>query len=164
MSVGTYPNRDPQLMLDLARDQLSVQLAAGDAADAKLSGLIGWGAGAPGILAAVLALKPASFHGLEIISLALVVVTYSVLAVIVFLALSRKSWNLGPKMDQVWDDHFALTERQLRWETARDLWSYYDDNRPTHDRKMKAVRKALALVMLETAALVIGLILVAAGV
>jgi hypothetical protein len=158
-----YPNRNPDLMYEVARDHLTGQLAAADAADAKLGMLVGWGSAAPGIFAAVLALRPTAFHAVETLLLVGTGVAYLILAVIVYLALSRKKWGLGPNLRQVWRDHLGKDERRLKWDVAADYLGYYEANKPKYDGKVTALRWSLALVFVESSALVLGLVLVASG-
>jgi len=159
-----FPSRDPQLMFELARDRLSLQLASVDAADTKLLGLASWSTAGPAVLAAVLALRPQYFHGLEIAALALVVAAYIAEATLAVRALWGKNWRNGPGLLALWNDHFTeLSEQELRWNVARDLWDYFDQNAPMYRCKMRSIRAVLLLVMLETAGLVIGLVLVAVG-
>ncbi len=58
-----YPDKDPEVLYDLALTRLERQLASADAIDVKLGIFFAGGTALIGILAAAFALNPKAFRG-----------------------------------------------------------------------------------------------------
>src|SRR5258708_16355420 len=66
--MSQYPDKDPAVMYEMARDTLEKQLGSIDSLDAKLGAFFAVGSGLVGIVAALFAVKPNGFrYGLAIV-------------------------------------------------------------------------------------------------
>lgn len=160
-----WPERDPQLLYELAGQRLATQLEFIDAADAKLGLLISTSSALVGVAAAVLALRSAqhfSNAGLAMVSLS--GLAYVVLSIVTLHGyFVRQDWKVGPNLRQVWDLHFTEPDDSaLKWNVARRLWEDADDNLSGHNTKLRAVRVGLRCLVVQTVALVVLLCLIAA--
>jgi hypothetical protein len=162
------PDRDPQLFYELSRDRLATQLSNIDALDNKIGVLVGFASGLLGLLAAVFALKTTSdldpIGNWEVTLLVAASVAYLFVVVPGIQAYLHRSWNVGPDLRQVWDALWGEEDdRHVRWEIANDLWAYYEANRPAEDAKARNLQVVFVGVVIQTALVVAGLVLVAVG-
>src|SRR6266511_684895 len=102
MSGGGYPERDPDLFYELARDRLSVQLEAIDAVDNKMGLLASLASALMGILAAVVALRGRSLDTAEIVVILLSALVYLRISYYAIRAYFSRSWKTGPTLKNVW--------------------------------------------------------------
>lgn len=166
MSRGKYPDRDPQMFYELARDRLANQLATIDALDSKIGLLFTLGSGLLGILAAVFALRASTSDETIGTSAVLVVVAAACAYVVVSFfgvkAYLARSWRVGPDLSQVWADQWTSEDDAvLRWEVANAIWSDYEANRDDVTTKTKALLWIFAGVIVESLLLALALALVA---
>jgi hypothetical protein len=167
-TAPVYPDRDPQLFYELSRDRLATQLSNIDALENKIGGLVGFASGLLGLLAAVFALKTTSdldpIGNWEVTLLVAASVAYLFVVVPGIQAYLHRSWNVGPDLRQVWDALWGEEDdRHVRWEIANDLWAYYEANRPAEDAKARNLQVVFVGVVIQTALVVAGLVLVAVG-
>jgi hypothetical protein len=166
---SAYPDRDPDLFYELARDRLEMQLTTIDALDNKIGLLVSLASGLLGILAAVFALSATrndeAVGVTQLCVLAVAAVAYVVVAWFGIKAYRCRSWNVGPDLRQVWDDLWGnMDDAHLKWEVARDLWAYYDSNCGAQNLKADALLIVFVGVVIQTALVVLALALVAVGV
>jgi len=161
MGNQIYPELSPDLMLSIARERLARQLSFLDSLDTKLAALLTGGSTLLGLLAAVLALRPAEAGVGGWVALAFASLAFAVLAHNAITHLDPRRWAIGTDVDLLWGDHFHQDEHLLRWETAMDYLLYYEENEPKYSAKVDAVRRASKALVIETAALLAGLAFVA---
>src|SRR5437660_3325901 len=99
---SAYPERDPDVYYDLARERLAVQLETLDAIDNKVGLLFSTSSALLGILAAVFALKPDRLGLLEYVALGAFVALYLVVCWQSERAYRCRDWNTGPDVQQVY--------------------------------------------------------------
>jgi hypothetical protein len=153
---------DPQVLVDLAHDQLVLQLGFVDAVDNKLGLLLSVGSGLLGILAAVLTLRQHPLSGLGIWVLALTGLAYVALAGFSSKALLDRPWGLGPEPKEVEQDVVNnVSADTIKWGLAARYYGDYEDNGDALEGKLLALRISLGALVVETLALAIGLGLLA---
>lgn len=159
---GDYPDRDPQLFYELARDRHAGQAALVDSLDSKLGLVLSGSSALIAILVAVYALRPDAFNGLELILVAASAGAWLSLTGVALHGLWHRGWRGGPQLQRVFDLYFSEDERKLKWRVANVYWHDYSANRHHVDRKDKALTWVLRLVVIQTGLLVAALCLVAA--
>jgi len=157
-----YPDRDPQLIYEIARDHLLSQLDFVDAVDNKIATFLVLGSGLVGILATIFALRPQAFNVWAAFALSIAGVAYVALSVASVWSYWLRSWYIGPGLREVWADHYSHQERELKWRAAAAYLGYYEENTKIYTNKTRAMKLSLACVIIETLALTAGLSLVAA--
>ena len=158
-----FPNADPELVYGLARNKHAIQMAQIDALDAKISNILGLASALIGILAAFLALHDERPPNASIALLSMAGAWYVLLAVLLVLAYFPRQWAIGPKLQEAWDhtrDKQPL--RTMYWWAAEAFKKQADDNDSPLKFKVCATRAGIVLLIAETAALGIGLLLAAA--
>lgn len=161
-SRSDYPDRDPGLFLELARDRLNTQLSAIDALDGKIGLLFSLASGLLGILAAVLALRAATS---ALLALVPTVVAYCVVAYAGVSAYLTRTWKIGPDLGDVWNGLWkADSDALATWKVANALWSDYEANRKLVNSKTGALRVMFAGIIIQSLLLALALALVTVGV
>jgi len=158
---GDYPNRDPQLFYELARDRHAAQADALSALDTKLAFFLSSSSALLSILIAVYALRPGAFHVLELVLVGVSGGVWLLLTVRALYAFRHRPWQSGPLLQEFYDLYPVRNERRLRWIAANRFWGDYDDNKPLENRKASALTWALCLFVTQTFLLVATLVLVA---
>lgn len=161
MSAPRYPDREPTLFLELARDRLATQLSFIDAVDAKLANAFSIASALLGVLAAVYALQPDPFRADGIALLAISGGAYLVIAERSVRGLWKRRWAVGPKLENVWADLFQRTERDVAWRVAAGIRADLIKNEGFASAKTRALRVVLVSLCVQTAALAAALSLVA---
>lgn len=185
MTTGTpeidrsvFPDRDPQLMFEVAKDRLSNQLSFIDALDAKLAVLVSVASALLAIAAAVFALHAATttttatgaiaavgVSGWDLAVLAFGALVYALVAWFGGKAYRCRDWNVGPTLEALWDEHYTGdSDRRIKWGVAADMWLDYEHNQTAYTTKERALHWVFIGTALETVALVAAISLVAAGV
>lgn len=161
----TFPDRDPQVFFDLARDQLAGQLEALDALDSKIGLLFSTATTLVGILAAVLALRPGRFGVVEYTAAFLTLVVYAVVCWQTERAYRARDWKAGPNLKQLYRLYKDSSEddRWFKWQMANQLRLDYESNKGQQVFKSDALQVILPWVMTQSAILVLTLFLVAVG-
>jgi hypothetical protein len=162
-----YPERDPQLLYELAKDRLSTQLGFVDAVDNKLGLLFSASSALMGILVAVFAIRGVNipFGVGEFLIISISGLLYLVAGALTYAAYSPREWNLGPELREVWDDLWDpdADESVVRWRVATALWQNYEANQPAQEKKAKQLPFLVLVIICQVAALCSALGLVAAG-
>jgi len=159
-----YPQRDPDLFYELARDRLNTQLSMLSAVDDKIGLLVSLGSALLGIHAAVLAVSGA-LGAVDIVFLILALGAYAFVAFPGFEAYRARYWSVGAKLDRVWADLWTeADDATLKWRVANTTWAYYRQNQAAHEAKGGALRMVFIAVLLQTLLVVLALALVGAGV
>jgi hypothetical protein len=163
-SPGRYPDHDPDLFLDLVRDRLARQHDTIDALDGKISQLFALSTGLLGILAAVFALTGKSLNVLQWLVVSLAVATYVFVAVQSFGAYRERAWFVGISLRQLWNRMHKGNEddRLIKWMAANSLRSAYEGNLDAVRAKSDVLPSIFKGVILQTALVVLALILVVA--
>ena len=162
MSSG-YPDRDPQLFYELARDRHAAQASLLDSLDGKLVFLLSGSSALVSLLVAIYALRPDAFDRWEIVVPIVSAASWLVLTCFALNAFRASAWRSGPKLADVFKDQFSeKDDATLTWLVANDLWHAYNKNKSLEDRKSLALKVALGLFVSQTVLLVCSLVLVAA--
>lgn len=161
-----FPDRDPDVFYELAKDRLAAQLALIDALDNKIGLLFSLSSGLLGILAGVLALRGGQLDLADWITVGASTGVYVLVAFWCQRAYFGRDWDAGPSLQEVYDDLFdrLKDDKRLKWGLAADFWNYHDNNLPAQKAKQCLLRPVLAGVTVQTLTLVLTLFLVAAGV
>jgi hypothetical protein len=128
---------DPDVLFELARDKLSVQLASADVVDGKIQTIFGISAGLMGLLAAVLAFKQNALQNWW-------VALFSSLGVICFVVIGFSAfgigrgsdWEFGPELVPGQLARFLGDDRQNKVNAVRSLIKYYDMNLKTYKGRL----------------------------
>jgi len=156
-----YPDRDPQMFYELSRQRHAEQAESLNVLDGKLGLVLSSSSALLGLLIAVYALRPGSFHAPAHVLLAASVVAWVVLSVFALHALWHREWKNGPLLQDVFDLHFSEDAAKLQWRVATVYWRDYDQNKLHEKRKVRALNWALSLFVTQTALLVSALVLAA---
>jgi hypothetical protein len=161
---GKYPDRDPDFFYDLARERLATRFESLNLLDNKLSLVLSASSTLLGILIAVFALRPDSFHGWALGLLIASGSAWLVLTGLALYALWHRPIKSGPDLQKTFN-RLATDESDaaVKWKAAVTFWCDYDSNKRHQDRKANALTCVLALFVIQTALLVGSLALVAAG-
>jgi hypothetical protein len=154
-----FPDYDPGIWYELAKDALDTQLAFVDAIDAKLGSFLGTGSALVAILAAVYALKPDVVKDAQVHALALAAFFYVVLAVISMAALMSRKWGTGPDVEalRALAEERNYTDDQIRWKAQSRYVDDVEKNDKRYWLKAWGLRVVLVGLVLETASVAIGL-------
>lgn len=167
---GKFPDRDPDLMYELARDYLGKELEFIDALDGKIAVLLSMASGILGIGAAVIALhatlirhgQPNGLSGWPLVLLIGGAVVYAWVAWEGGRAYFCRDWNIGPSLDGVWKQlRTTASDDEVKWGVATDSWHDFEANLTAHDLKQDAVLKVFVGAAIETLILVTAIALVA---
>jgi hypothetical protein len=160
-----YPQADPQVYLDLARERIAVQLETLDALDNKIGLLFTTSCALLGILAAVVALKVSKLSNGDLASLAASIWLFWLVGFLTEFAYRQRSWHTGPQLTQLWREFFHTEdERRLHWRIANRIRLDYERNKGGVAIKEHALSVILPLVITQSLVLVLALVLVAEGV
>jgi hypothetical protein len=159
-----YPQADPQVYLDLARERIAVQLETLDALDNKIGLLFTTSCALLGILAAVVALKVSKLSNGDLAGLAVSIWLFWLVGFQTEFAYRQRSWRTGPELKQLWRQ-FVRTqdEKGLHWEIANRIRLDYERNKEPAVIKEHALSVILPLVIAQSLVLVLALVLVAEG-
>jgi hypothetical protein len=159
---GEYPERDPQLFYELARDRHASQADALTALDAKLGLFVATSGALISIVIAVYAIRPNAFHGAALALLAASGLAWLLLTGVTLYAFQARKWKSGPLLPEVFDLSFTdESDSRLMWRVATVFWRDYDCNLAHLKRKGLALKRALWLFATQTVLLVAALVLVA---
>jgi len=161
MSSGQYPDRDAQLFYELARDRHAAQAETLNLLDSKLAFFLTSSSALLGILIAVYALRPDSFHAPGLALLSGSGLAWLVLTGFTLHAFRHRAWRSGPKLPEVFDLHFSENDERLKWRVANVFWHDYNYNKCHEKRKGRALTWALLLFVTQTVLLLVALLLVA---
>jgi hypothetical protein len=167
MTASEYPDRDSEVLFQLARDRLNNQLVAIDALDGKIGLLFGLASGLLATLAAVMALRTADGEPVSGWLLLVLVVAALVYLKVVYSGVNAylvRSWNVGSELREVWDDLWRLGEAHAKWRATRQIWADYESNRKALLKKERALDFMFAGVIVQSLLVALALGLVAAGV
>jgi hypothetical protein len=165
-----YPDRDPQLFYELAKERLAAQLEFVDAVDNKLGILVSIASALMGILVAVVAVRESGSAATGVTTadwcvIGLSIAAYLLVGGMTLRAYRSREWDLGPDLDQVWDDYWdpKLEDDLVKWNVAEAFWRFYRENKKAQEIKAEYLPRVLALVILQTLTLVAALGLVSSG-
>lgn len=161
-----YPDSDPQVFYELARERLAIQLDSLDAVDNKIGLLFSTSTALLGILAAVLALKRNTLGSGDYVALGASVAVYVLISWQSERAYRCRSWSTGPILKDVWRRYKRAGEGKhpkIQWEIANQLRIDIENNRPAVNLKLDALQLILPSVIAQSLILVLTLGLVAAG-
>jgi len=161
----SYPDTDPGFYLDLARDQLSYQLSAADAVEAKAGTWFGVGSTLAGLLVAVLALKPPHSHwGIGLAALA--GAAYIAMAVASMVIFFGSRWGTGTDVERLELDRqqHGWTDVQTKWVAFNRIWVDYTRNRTPYCLRLWGMRAVALSLFCQTLSLGVLALLLALGV
>src|SRR5688572_9297743 len=118
---GRYPDRDPQMFYELARDRHASQAALLNALDNKLSVLLSASSALIGILIAVYALRPDAFDTWPLVLLSASAAAWLLLSAFALCTIWPRRWEFGPKLSGIFNDQFSQKDdATLKWFAASD--------------------------------------------
>jgi hypothetical protein len=161
MSRGEYPDRDPQMFYELARERHAAQAGGLNVLDNKLGLLLSTSSALLGILVAVYALRPDAFGAWALALLSASGAAWLVLGAFAVHAIWHRPWQSGPQLQTVFDLHFSENDSKIKWRAANTFWHDYKHNTTHEKRKARALHWALSLFIGQTVLLVVALALVA---
>lgn len=147
-------------MIDLARDQLGVQLGFLDALDAKLGLFLSVASGLIAILMGVVTVQTQPLGVWSIRGVTLSIGVYLLTAGSCIVGLWLRPWKVEIDAAKVYRDHFTLSLHDVGWELANTYTSHYRKNRPRYRLKVRALRWASAGLVAQTLSLIVTLALV----
>jgi len=149
-------------MIDLTRDQLSLQLASVDAIDAKLGLFLGVASGLIAILMGVLTVQTQALGIWATRGVTLSVGVYLLMAITCIVGLWVRSWHGVIKAVKIYEDHYTLDQREVGWKLVETYVTSYRKNRPNYSLKVSALRLSSIGLASQTLLLVLtlGLVLV----
>jgi len=157
-----FPDRDPQLFYELARDRHAAQADSLQALDNKLSFFLSSSSPLVGVLVAVYALRPNAFHALGLTLLSAGIGAWLLLTIAAVDAFRHRRWRSGPQLPYVFDLHFGdESDARLKWRVANVFWHDYNHNKKHEDRKARALTCAISLFVIQTVLLLATLLVVA---
>jgi hypothetical protein len=154
-----FPNYDPGIWFELAKDALDTQLAFVDAVDAKLGNFLATGSGLLALLAAVYALRPDAVKDAQIHAFIGAAVIYGVLALTCLVALWGRSWGTGPDTEELRGlaEERNYSDAQVRWKAQARYIEDTAKNEQPYAMKVLGLRVALIGLVLETGTVAVGL-------
>jgi len=158
---GQYPDRDPQMFYELARERHAAQAETLSLLDNKLSFFLSSSSALLALLVAVYALRPNAFEAWEWAVPAASGAAWLVLSAFAIHAIWHRPWKSGPQLQKVFDLHFSENDSTIKWRAANIFWRAYDHNTILEKRKARALHWALALFIGQVLLLVVSLALVA---
>ncbi len=151
---------DPKILLDIAKERLQIQLAFYDALDTKAATLFAAGSALLGILTAVFAIRE-EFDGTSLLITGVAAGAYLFLVLGVGATHWPRRYDVGPKLEEIWDDIQLKEDRELLIDLVVDYIHYYRNNDRWGWVKGWSVRVGLVAVLVETGAVAAGLAIVA---
>jgi hypothetical protein len=148
------PQRDPRLILDVARDRLSRQLSAADSLDGRAGVVFAVGSALAGILAGIVALKPIP-NWQASSALGGAIGAYLALTVSLLYASWPREWADGPSALDVAADWDKSSDHAVAMRLARTLTEARDWNEEHVSRKVIGLRVNLCCLIALTAALLV---------
>jgi hypothetical protein len=158
---GQYPDRDPQMFYELARERHAAQADSLNVLDTKLGLLLSMSSAFLSILVAVYALRPDAFDAWALVFLLASVGAWVALSAFAVHAIWHRQWKSGPELQEVFDLHFSENDLKIKWRAANAFWYAYDGNTILEKRKARALHWALSLFIGQILLLVVSLVLVA---
>ena len=156
-----FPDKGERIVYEIARDRVMQQLGQIDGLDGKLATFLGFGSAMIGILAAFLGLREEATPAATNVFLGFAGFFYVLLAVLCLYAFRLRGWDVGPKLGQAWQYSRSYTERNMWWWAAEAYTQFYQGNRKAVRPKVRVARRAIQLLVLESGAIALALILVA---
>jgi hypothetical protein len=145
------PDTNPDLYLDLGRDQLGYQLGAADAIEAKAGTWFGVGSTLTGLLVALVALKPPT-SGIGILLAVLAAVAYLAMAVASMVIFFGSAWGTGPKLDDLERNrqNDGWTDVQTKWVAFRRIRDDLRSNQTPYKKRLVGLRVIAVSLAAET--------------
>ena len=167
-SSPEYPEGDPQLIYELAKERLSTQLDSVESLDTKIGMLVSLASALLGIAAAVYALRAATKSGAvpplthgQIATLVAGTALYLIVAASGLWAYFVRGWEGAPDVNSVWSRQTRHNGVALKWEVANDYIHSCEENASKVRQKVVALRIVFVCVILESLVLATSLYLVA---
>jgi hypothetical protein len=162
MSRGDYPDRDPQLFYELARDRHAAQADVLASLDSKLTFYLSASGGLLGILVAVFALRPDAFDAAGLVLTIASGLAWLLLTGTALKSLGLVRWKAGPKLDEVSESYRTdESDWSRKWRVAESFQRDYEENKPLEEGKACALKWALRLFIAQILLLVLALVLLA---
>ena len=152
-----FPHRNPQLVYDLAKERLNVQLSQIDSLDTKIGNLLGFGSAILAIVVTILTLAPV-MPLYTMILLLMGIAAYGAMVIILLSAYYARRWEAGPDLNEAWQHSIRYEIRTMYWWATESLKKCYFANKNKTALKVKSIKIGLPLLVVETATLTIGLL------
>jgi disulfide bond formation protein DsbB len=149
-----YSQRDPSLILDLAREKLNRQIDGADAITSKTGLFFGVGSTLTGILVALLAFRKVS-GWIPAVLVVVAVVAYLVMTVCSLFVFRKAKWKVGPSLDEVATDWAASTDAAVALRISRTFQEAISLNEDSYGRKIAGLSIALWCLFIQTLVLLV---------
>lgn len=152
-----FPKADPELVYDLGRRKIELQMQQIESLDSKAEGLFQACAALLGLLGGFIALWehhiPASAQGFFTCG-----VVIFIGAAIAFVASFRtRQWGIGPTMAETWKFSGSFKPDKMKWWAAESFKKEATKNEPRIEFKASCANLLIFLFVAEMVALTIGL-------
>jgi len=156
-TANRFPQKDPQLVYDLSKERLNVQLSQIDSLDTKIGNLMGFGSAILAIMVTILTLaSTVPLH--TMILLFIGIAAYLAMVITLLIAYYAKHWEAGPDLNEAWQHSTQYEIRTMYWWATESLKKCYFGNKNKTARKVRAIKIGLPLLAVETVTLTLGLI------
>ena len=153
---------DPRILYKMARERLEMQLAFFDALDAKVGTMFAAASAIMSLLAAVFALRPEALNRDALIVISIAAFAYFIVSICLGVAYWPRAYDTGPVLEEIWADSQVKAEAILIPELIVDYIYAIRTNDAKGWLKPWVTRVALTAILVETVALAVGLLVVAA--
>jgi hypothetical protein len=116
--------------------------------DTKLAGFFGVGTALVGVIAALFAIKPDAFKAGGFLALAMAVLLYAALAVICIIGMRVRLWDIGPEMEDIYNDYTHYDEAEIKWRATFTLLQRHFTNKGPYDSKTAMAKSAPLLLVI----------------
>ncbi len=158
-----FPNKNPDLVLNLAMNRFKTQQLQIHSLDGKLGNLLGLGSALLAILAASLALGEGPISVIVWVFSGISLIAYLIMAGFFLRAYRVKAFEAGPDLGEAWDYTRKYDIEKMGWWAAESFKKSYENNKKNVDLKIRLVKRNIWLIAAQTITLVIGLIIVASN-
>ena len=149
---------DANLVLDLARRNLDIQISGAQTLESKAATFFAASSALVGLFAAVLALQDRALETSEFVLLLINLAIYSVSVVAIFVALWPRSFDVGPDYQWAWNE----SQKMPADEFIATLISSYEQNRKDNVGKKRLKEYAVWATGLSTIGQIVCLLILLA--
>jgi hypothetical protein len=150
MAAATSPKYD--VLYDLTRRQLDTLFSFTDSVETKTGGVFAISTALLGVVAGVLALRPAQFHDSAVQGLAAGISICFLLSLFASVRLLRiPSWGIGPELEPGKYARFLRNENDAKREAAAAFLKAYKFNYNPYERVVRRFRIASVALLAQTA-------------
>lgn len=152
---------DPRIVLDLARERLRSQQAAGDSLSSTIATQFAAGSALAGMLAGIFSLRNQSLGVVDLATISFSLAGYVGLVVVTVVGTWPRSWRIGPGVEWAWGRSQEVGEEMLIAEMISGYMDYWRSNEAINARRSFALRIAQGTVLFQTLCLIAALFVIA---